>query len=195
MNYLPLVLLFLFIGCVQNPETSLPPPIVDGWMTEYADLGIAPIALSDDVDLYIYQDAHYVWISYTVPGDSFGALDLVVDTDDLSEPVNLHVSAQLGEWPANQPELAPKVATSPDWWNHKDWVSNVVWMNGMLRDTDPPEIQFKNGTGRELQLSKSRFGAGTWKLAFDIRMITNSEGESYNITYPEDGSQYEIEVY
>ena len=44
--------------------TSLASPLVDGYCREYAALGVTPIQASEDVQLFFYQDAHYVWTSY-----------------------------------------------------------------------------------------------------------------------------------
>jgi hypothetical protein len=73
-------------------------------------------------------------------------------------------------------------------------MSNVVWLNGMDRSGEEPQINFKNAESREIQISKSRFGKGTWKLRFNIRAITEAHGERYEINYPENDQYYRLLV-
>ncbi len=174
---------------------TIAPPIVDGVANEYEALGAERIPLNNDVILYIYQDDHYVWLSYTYPEGSYGTCDLTLDTSELTEPINLHVSAQLGEWPANDPEAAPQNPESELWWDTGGWTANPVWINGMDKSGETPRYRFKNGEARELQLSKEHFGRGTWQLTFEIRAVRNSEGEMYSIIFPEDQKPYELIVH
>ncbi len=182
-----LMLSIIFISCnsSSNGDSSIAPPIVDGKYSDYIKLGVKPMALSDDVNLYIYQNEHYVWLAYNYPEGSYGTLDLEIDTDSLEKPLNLHVSAQMGEWEVGNELQEPKVSDSDLWWETEGWISNVVWLNGMDRSGDEPQINFKNAECRELQISKTKFGKGTWKLKFNIRAIVGADGERYEINYPE----------
>ena len=185
-NFIILLPMWL-ISCTTNTDTpSEAPPLVDGNCSEYAKMASDSIQLSDDVMLHIYQDAHYVWLCYCYPKESFGTLDLQLISKKYLEPINLHVSAQLGEWPANNPELAPQTPQSDKWWEIEGWTANPVWLNG--RDTTTNQINFKNANARELQLSKKRFGRGLWEIQMEIRSIKGRDGEFYNIQFPEDGS-------
>ncbi len=167
--------------------------MVDGWADEYQELGAQPINLSDSVDLYFYQNDHYVWICYTYPSESFGTLDMKIETENLDEPLNLHVSAQVGEWPVNKPELAPKDPLSDRWWNMKGWISNEVWPNGIDRSGEVARPKFKNAPARELQLSKERFGRGKWEISMEIRAIKSSDG-FISLQFPENKSAYILNV-
>ena len=95
-------------------------PLLDGDCGEYAALAQAKHRVSDDVALYVFQDHDYVWFCYTLPANSFGMADLTVAAPALKKPLNLHVSAQLGEWPADEPDAAPASPDSPQWWNHRE---------------------------------------------------------------------------
>jgi hypothetical protein len=152
------------------------------------------LLLSRDVVLQIFQNEDYVWMCYGFPDGSFGTLDLIVRTGSLKEGLNLHASAQLGEWPADKPDLAPKSPESDLWWNVKGWIANPVWINGMDRSAATPRYRFKNAKARELQLSKERFGPGEWKLTFNIRRVKGSDGQFYDINFPKDGSPYTLMV-
>ena len=184
----------------QDPQTStlssttasLPPssPLVDGLCDEYSALGAEPIAVSEEVELFIHQNAHSVWLCYSYPEGSFGMMEMFIDTDALPEPLTLHVSAQLGEWPTDQPELAPQEANSDLWWNHSGWVSNAVWFNGMDRSGDRAEVIFKSSPAREIQLSKARFGRGDWQFRLEIRGIRTADGTSTTAEFPSGGEVY-----
>lgn len=169
------------------------PPLVDGNCEEYARLKAAKLVVSKDVDLHIYQDRHYVWLCYTYPDGSFGIADLKITNRIFPNGINLHVSAQLGEWPIDKPELAPKNPESDLWWNHSGWTANTVWINGMDRSRERASFRYKNAKAREMQLSKQRFGRGTWKFSIEIRSIKGADGNNYDVTFPTTG-QHEINV-
>ncbi len=108
----------------------------------------------------------------------------MLEAPELDSPLNLHVSAQLGEWPANQPEAAPKNPQSDQWWNHEGWTANEVRPNDTDRSGDAPRPKFKNADARELQLSKAHFGKGDWKMKFNIRALRTASGMA-GLTFPE----------
>lgn len=189
-----LVALAVLSSC-KNKADSLPPPMVDGKLDDFKQLKIEPISISENVDLYIYQDDFFVWLGYDYPEGSYGTLDLQIDTDNFEKPINLHVSAQLGEWEVGNESQQPQTSTSDLWWEFKGWTANEVWMNGIDRSGERANPKFKNAQAREIQLSKQRFGKGTWKLKFNIRAIKNQDGVLDAINFPEDGSDYELMVY
>lgn len=161
--------------------------MVDGRCDEASYAENASVELGAEVTLYRYIDEHYVWLCYDYLDGSYGTLDLEVSTPTLGRAINLHVSAQLGEWWADEPESAPQTADSDQWWEISGWTSNVVWMNGMNDEADPPQINFKNAQARELQLSKARFGSGPWHLRFNIRALSLPDGGRTSIVYPPEG--------
>ena len=109
--------------------------------------------------------------------------------------MNPHISAQLGEWPLGDTTLQPKILESDLWWNTNGWTANPIWMNGMDKSVDPYNYRFKNGTAREMQLSKERFGRGKWKFNLNISSIKGKDGEYYNIEFPEKNDFYTLEVF
>lgn len=190
-----LFILILFSACQNDSTTKIAPPMVDGKLNDFIQLNVSPIALSEEVNLYIYQDEHYVWLGYDYPEGSFGTLDLQIETDSLENPLNLHVSAQLGEWVVGDEANQPQTSDSDLWWEFNGWISNEVWMNGMTRTEERTSPNFKNAKARELQLSKAHFGLGAWKLKFNIRAIVKPDGSRYNIDFPNDDSDFILEVY
>jgi hypothetical protein len=181
------LLLFSDISSAQAP------PLVDGNCSEYPQLKATRLIVSKDVDLHIYQDRHFVWLCYTYPEGSFATADLKLTSRSFPSGINLHASAQLGEWPVDKPELAPKDAQSDMWWNHVGWTANPVWINGMDRSGTAPRYRFKNAKAREFQLSKQRFGRGAWTFSIEIRSVKGADGNNYNVTFPTTGS-YALKV-
>lgn len=181
--------ILLTLSSVSGQE----PPLVDGDCSDYVRLKVKPISVSNEVSLYIHQDKHFVWMCYTYPEGSFGTTDIKLKTSNLTEPLNLHVSAQLGEWPADKPELAPRNPESDIWWNAKGWTANTVWINGMDRTGPTPRYRFKNARAREIQLSKSRFGKGVWTFSMEIRNIKGPDSKTYDVTFPKSG-KYSLKV-
>lgn len=186
-----LALLLIFVAC-QTPKETQAPPLVDGNIDDFKALNVTPISLMEGVDLYFYQNQHFVWIAYTYPDGSFGTMDMHLESEKLDGPLNLHVSGEVGEWPVNNPELAPKNPESDRWWNMQGWIANEVWPNGMDRSGETPRYKFKNAPSRELQLSKARFGQGEWKIRLNIRAIQTANGQRTSLNFPETEGEYHI---
>ncbi len=184
---LPAALALVLFAC--QPSSDRFTPLVDGRIEDFQKLGVEPVQIDENVDLYLYQNDHNVWLAYTYPDGSYGTCDLYLSTEKLEEPVNLHVSAQLGQWPANSPEMAPDVPNSDQWWNHDGWYANEIWPNGFVMMDGLREMNFKNATAREFQFTKEKFGRGTWKMRFDIRAIKTTDGMK-SIRYPLDSAEF-----
>jgi hypothetical protein len=180
------VFVILLFSALSAPSQS--PPLVDGNCSEYSALKATRLVVSKDVDLHIYQDQHFVWLCYTYPDGSFATADLKLTAPALTYAINLHVSAQLGEWPAGRSEFEPSSPESDLWWNQVGWTANTVWINGMDRSGATPKYRFKNAKAREFQLSKQRFGRGTWNFSIAIRSIKGADGNNYNVTFPTTGT-------
>lgn len=169
-------------------------PLLDGACDEYPALAQSKYRIADDVDLYLFQDRDYVWLCYTLPENSFGMTDLTVDAPGLAKALNLHVSAQLGEWPAEEPDAAPPSPDSPKWWNHRGWSGTTVPFNGAsasLDETGKPKVDynFRRTRTREMQLSKARFGRGEWRWRIEIRNVADGKGGQRSLRFPEKGSR------
>ena len=190
-----MVVIIFSSPALAEAEISLAPPMVDGNCNEYPNLLAKKRVLSEDVSMYLFQDKHYVWLCYSYPEGSFSMLDLTLTTKQLKDSLNLHVSAQLGEWPVSKPELKPKTAESEQWWNNKEWIANTIWYNGIAKESKQPRAKFKNANARELQLSKNRFGRGDWKIRLKIDWVKGKDGKFYNLEYPKDNSELLIDVY
>ncbi len=171
-------------SCQQSKTPT--PPLVDGNLEDFQGLGVEPIILSEEVSLYFYQNDHYVWVAYDYPEGSYGTLDMKVLCPNLADTLNLHISAQLGEWFLKEGAPQPDNALSELWWNHDGWYANEVWMNGLDRSEEEVSPNWRNAKAREIQISKERFGRGEWKLQLNIRAIQTPDGFT-GITFPVEG--------
>jgi len=186
--------LIILLSCTQNTISEPVPPLVDGSIKEYSALGVEPISLMDDVNLYIYQNQHYVWIAFDYPENSFGTMDLKMVTPNVADTINLHVSAQLGEWFTKKGSPKPETSTSELWWNMNGWYANEVWVNGMDRSGETPQYNFKNASAREMQISKARFGKGIWNFKLDIRAIKLPDGTMGSTSFPKNDNFHSLKV-
>lgn len=186
-SWLCLLLLALGANAAAAPR---PTPMVDGDCAEYAQLGAARLRAGDGIDLYLYDDEHYVWMCYTYPQGSMGQLDMVLKTARLEAPLNLHASAQLGEWPVGRDDLVPRDPQSDKWWNQHGWTANTVWVNGIDTSGTSPRFRLRNAKARELQLSKQRFGHGDWQFSMTIYQVKDAAGGMREVRFPADGSFY-----
>ena len=190
------VLTFISILFILSCNTSSQePPIVDGFNSEFNLLKSSKFQVSEDILLQLYQNEHFVWLTYNVPKGSYGTMDMVLETPNLSEAINLHVSAQVGEWYENKPDSAPKTPESDKWGLTKGWTGNAIWFKQMDTSADEPQLVFKSAPARELQLSKSYFGKGNWLFNIEIRAIKDANGNFKTLKFPKDSEKFELEVY
>jgi len=154
-------------------------PLLDGACSEYEALGATAVRVDADVRLMTFQDADYVWFCFTLPAGSYGTLDMQIKAPGMEAPTNLHVSAQLGEWRADRPNEAPQDANSDKWWKVSNWWANTLRFNGGVETKSGSQPKFLTGEGRELQISKAKFGRGAWNIRFEINDIATSGGGSF----------------
>lgn len=188
-NLIIAVLAIATLAC-QQPKNVETPPLVDGNIDDIKLLA-EPINLLEGTDLYFYQNDHYVWIAYDYPEGSYGTLDLKLLAPNLTDTLNIHISAQLGEWYLKAGAPKPENSTSELWWNHEGWYANEVWMNGLNREENEKGEEdvtpnWRNAEAREIQISKERFGRGEWNLQLNIRAIQSTD-EFTSITFPDEG--------
>lgn len=158
--------------------------MVDGECTEYDQ---ARLKLENGIVVYMSQDAANVWLCFALPDGSNPAAEFVLDTARLEEPIALHMSAQLGEWPSARPEEAPDKGTSERWWNQQGWSAVTSKFNGLIEGRDPPRVNFRRAPAQEMQFRKSRFGEGTWHLSGYFFRIRDHAGEAAQGTLGKDG--------
>lgn len=180
----------LLAACAPRAERPVPAyPLMDGRCDEFPAIAQAQYAVEEGITLYQFQDRHYVWFCYTIPEGDFGTMDLHVAAPGLEAPLNLHVSAQLGEWRVDRPEDAPLNPQSDRWWNHHGWTGYWTGFNGFETRADEPgqSPRFRRHPGREVQLDKRRFGRGEWHWSIEVNGITGADGKRRTLRYPDHG--------
>ena len=176
--------LFSGFGCAEQRDGGY--PLLDGACGEYADLGAEAVSLPQGMTLFVFQDQRYVWLCATLPPESLGPVDLVIDAPGLDAPRNLHVSAQLGEWLAGDEDGAPDTAESDRWWQVAGWSAIPVRFNGYQGEGDAHRAKFIPSEAREFQLSKTHFGRGSWSLSFEFGLIKSPDSGFQSVTFPGD---------
>jgi len=152
----------LLVACSRAVPAPQPYPLLDGRCDEYPAVPHEQHVIARDVALFVFQDRDYVWLCVTLPPNELGALDLDIAAPGLAAPLDLHASAQLGEWPVGT--APPDDAASDRWGNQRGWTALTVPFHGM-RDGAPA---FAHPLARELQLAKQRFGRGAWQLRLHL---------------------------
>jgi hypothetical protein len=117
-----------------------------------------------------------VWMCFQMPDGSYGSVDLRIKGPGMDAAVNLHASAQLGEWRVDKPEDAPRDANSDKWWKVSGWWATTTRFNGMAGSGGP---RFLPGPGRELQIAKAKFGRGEWDIRIEINDV--ADGRSFRV--------------
>jgi hypothetical protein len=194
VRIIPWLCIVLGAACGKPAGTSSPAtakgkpsyPLLDGRCDEYPAIAQERHRIAAGIELFLFQDPDYLWLCFTLPPDAFGATDVVVAAPGLSEPLNLHVSAQLGEWVAARPEAAPGDVSSDRWWNQRGWTAMPVPFNGVTDDAGS-SFKFKPTPGRELQLGKRRFGRGPWRLAIHIAGLGDGSDAPQTARFPARG--------
>lgn len=164
---------------------ALAEPMLDGRCDDHA--GIAEATALGGVTAYLLQTRDHVWLCFALPAGSHGTADVRIESPGLTVPLNLHASAQLGEWAADDPEAAPKDGSSPIWGNADGWWANVVPFGGLITTPNGPRANYRTISGREMQLSKRRFGKGQWELVATISDVAGADGKQVSIRWPAAG--------
>jgi hypothetical protein len=172
---------FSALGFVVAAAGAAPAyPLLDGSCAEYEALGATRVRVDQDVMLLSFQDADYVWFCFKLPSGSYGTLDLQIRAAGMEAALNLHVSAQLGEWRADRSDEAPKDANSDKWWKVSGWWANTLRFNGVEKGGP----RFLTGQDRELQISKAKFGRGDWDVRAEINDIAAGDDSFRTVRLP-----------
>ena len=142
-------------------------PLLDGRCDDAAYQDTTAHALGDGVSLFAVSDAHSFTLCIALPQPGFAALDLVLEPE-VGRPVELHVSAQLGErtW---TPTLARPWTFGPV----SGWFSPVTPYIGMEGATP----RFRDVSAREIQFDRTRFHASSYGLRVSLSALGPSAGE------------------
>ena len=161
--------------------------MLDGRCDDHAQ-AVREQPIGDGAAAYARQTEDHVWLCFAVPDGSYASLDLRIETPGLARPLNLHASAQLGEWPADEPGAAPANGSSEAWWKGVEgWWANTTPFSGSVATPEGRRINFRTVRGREVQLSKRRFGIGPWKVSAVISDVAVPGGERRSVRWPASG--------
>lgn len=177
----------LVTGACAHHSAASSYPLLDADCEEYPGLGAKVVDAAKDVTLFAFETDHFVYLCASLPEESLGTADLVLATPSLPSPINLHVSAQIGEWFVNDPDSAPQTADSDRWWRVEGWYAPTVRLNGFEETQNGRRPRFIPSAGREWQISKARFGAGEWRLKLTLNQVRGPDGATMSVTLPENG--------
>lgn len=154
----------VILGIIAQPSSD--PVLLDGRCdpSEYAQAEARD--LDHGVALYAMHDEHFVTLCARLPADSLGTMDLYLQPQDGGPITNLRISAQVGERTYREGE-------SPDWaWgNHTGWYGPPVAFGTTRTPNGSSRATFADASGREIRLSKARFGNGPWKMRMELRAV------------------------
>lgn len=168
---------------------ALVEPMLDGRCDDHIEIA-QTIAAGPDITLYLRPTRDHVWICFTAPEGSFATVDVEVETPALGKALNLHASAQLGEWDLSDPEAAPKTPTDERWWKISGWTGTT---NRFRPAADGQRLEFLPAAARELQISKARFGRGEWRIKLKIAGLKEGDGTRGRLSWPTTG-RYTLKV-
>ena len=181
------LILAAILAAAPQTSTRSVEPMLDGSCDDHEG-GDSRFQPGANVRAFVHQTRDHVWLCFAVPEGSFATLDVRIEAPALREPLNLHASAQLGEWPADDRSAAPAGPDSPLWWKIRGWRANTTPFNGTVRTAGNLQVRFRPVIGREVQLSKSRFGKGQWRISATLSDIARPEGGSAEVRWPQEGS-------
>ncbi|MCB1552824.1 MAG: hypothetical protein KDJ14_03365 [Xanthomonadales bacterium] len=179
MRVLPLLMCLLSCSAVHSA------PLLDGDCGDHRDAGVVPRILAQSVELYVHEYAGQLWLCATLAPGDLGTVDVQLVTPRYPRGINLHVSAQLGEWPLDRPDDAPTGANDARWWNHRGWSGSTLRFHGMEDVDGQRRPRLLPGRARELQIDVARFGAGTWNLLLRFQQLGGRE----ELIYPDAGDE------
>ena len=122
--------------------------------------------IAGGTELLLQQDAAFLYLCVPLPPDSYGTMDLYVQSPASAMPFNLHASADVGE--------RQRTATGwPEWTfgNQRDWYSPPVPLRRAEVANNRPRLVFGAIEAREVAIRKSKFGDGPWRLMLELRAL------------------------
>lgn len=170
----------VILGIIAQPSSD--PVLLDGRCdpAEYAKSESRD--LDHGVVFHAMHDEHFVTLCADLPPDSLGTMDLYLQSESGGPITNLHISGQVGERTYMEGE-------DPEWkWgNHQGWYGPPVAFRGMTKRPDGSDrASFADASGREIRLSKGRFGKGPWKLRIELRAIGPGKANVVRMPIAED---------
>ena len=167
-----LILVGLLLSGAPSPAlaSTVPqghePLLLDGRCDGEEYKGSASVDLGHGVTMKVIRVGSQLGLCIPLRPGSLGTLDLFLVTPRQRQPLNLHVSAQIGErqliggrW--------------PEWafWNHRAWAAPWVPFEGFDGEGAERRPRWGTGAARELVLDTRRFGEGRWLFRVELRRV------------------------
>ena len=171
----------MLVGC-SDAANTLPktqaPFLIDGVCDEDAWDQTPHFDIGGGATLDWLQDENYLYMCLSITEGSYGTFDLYYLDPSDGQPVDLHVSAQIGER-----KLVDGVWPDYLWWNNTAWTANNIEM----QYTDNKRSGFVEPAGHELQanLLKLANDKGEITLMLHVRALMSEDGtRSGNTAWP-----------
>lgn len=169
-------------GLFATSAAAISPPsgapiLMDGRCetSEWADAAL--VSSTQGHTLRIKKSDRYLMMCITYPEDGRGTFEGYLVTDKQKTPLNIHVSAKVGdrEWsPSGWPEF--------EWWAAEGWWSNPVRFNS----AEEEETRFLPSPAREVQFDLDHFGRDGWRIMFDVYYGRRDDGTYDTVALPAD---------
>jgi hypothetical protein len=174
------------IACGVSSASALTVPqgdepiLLDGRceLPEYR--GAARVDLGHGVDMLLIRSGWHLGLCIPLRPGSFGTTDLFLVTPRQAVPLNLHVSAQIGE-------RRLEAGRWPEWafWNHRSWAAPWVPFEGFDGEGSERRPRWGTGGAREMALDIRRFGEGRWQFRIEMRrLMDEARGEIAELVHP-----------
>lgn len=157
--------------------------LLDGACGESEYAGALVVELGSGQRLQVLRRGEELWLCIPVRSGGLATLDFFLVSPGEKSPLNLHVSAQIGER-----RLAAGQWPEYSWWNHQRWSAFWVPFNGFEGEGAARRPKFNSTSGRELVLDLGRFGHGLWSWRLELRRVVDLEGQTRDLDFPA-GSQ------
>lgn len=143
----------------------------------------AVVEIGPEQVAYLMRSGPFAALCVPLRPPGLGTLDLYLVTPGQPVPINLHVSAQVGErWRVGESW------TAEAWWNHQGWAANWVPFEGFAGEGENRRARFGSSSARELLLDLGRFGFGRWRYRLEVRHVTGADGVERDLVYPSESS-------
>lgn len=153
------------------------PILLDNQCGEAEWAGAARTPIAEGVILLAMADEDYVYLCWTLPPGSLGALDFYLIVPGEASR-NMHVSAQVGDrW------LGPNGWSDYAWGEHPGWFGAPVRATGFESLPDGRRaVAFADSSAREIQISRD-ISRAPWAFMFQLHAV--GPDRSRQITWPQ----------
>ena len=169
-----------FLLAPAQAQSEITPPmgseiLLDGKCADDEWDDAKTIASNQGHSIRIKRSDRYLFMCIDYPEDARGSFEGYLVTEKQTTPLNIHVSAKIGdrEWQGSE---WPKW----NWWAAKGWWSTPARYNSFREG----ERRFLKPSAREIQFDLNHFGRTGWKIMFDVYYGRNDDGTYGTVPLP-----------